>query len=274
MGGMVAGKFSSGADLSTGCLVNSILTGWLSQSFMYGPSLGTLINPNSAISNQQTIVNNAGSKINAGAVSDYYSGSWTVLSLMLINGDLSRITSIVTGTSTPVTPVSVPVAAPKPVPVPVAAPKPVPAPVAAPKPVPAPVAAPKPVPVAGGCANVNYGGDPTNDWYIVIAGAPTTATVSISCASNVKSSCTLNPTWGRFTCNPTASCAQPRSAIVNGVSCALNPATVIARLEEDSTPSPIPSWGIALIVVGAVGCICLIIGSIFYFTRPVQEERV
>jgi hypothetical protein len=128
--------------------------------------------------------------------------------------------------------------------------------------------------VSGGCTNINYGSDPTNNWYVVVAGAPTTATVSVTCAGNVETSCTLNPDWGRFTCNPTASCAMPRSAIVNGVTCPLNPNTVISRLEEDSTTTSIPSWGIALIVVGAVGCVCLILGGIFYFTRPAQEERV
>jgi hypothetical protein len=262
MGPMVANKFQSNSDLSTGCLVQSIHSSWLSNAFMYGPTLTSLVNPHSAIVNQQTLVNNAGSKLNAAPVSDYYSGSWTVLSMMVINGDLAKIASIVKGGASPV-PVTVPV--------PVSAPKPVPV---APK-SPVPVPAPKPVPVggSGSCSNINYGDVPTNNYYVVIAGASGSSTVVVSCPNNVKASCTWNPTWGRHTCNPSTACLQPRSAIVNGVTCALNPSIIQARMEDDAQ-SALPSWGIALIVVGAVGTICLILGGIFYFTRPTPEERV
>jgi len=262
MGPHVASKFSTGANLNTGCLVSSIHTGWLSSAFMYGPTLTSLVNPSSGITNQQTIVNNAAAKINGGSVSDYYSGSWTILSLMVVNGDLAKISSLANGGAV----APVPVATPKPVPV---APNSVP--VAAPKSVPV---APRPVPVGPvSCANIKYGDVPTNNWYIVIAGATGTSTVNIKCASSAQYACTWNPTWGRHTCNPSTECAQPRSAVVNGVTCPLNPA-IIARMEEDSPSTAIPSFAIALIVVGAVAVICAIIGAIFYFTRAPQEERV
>jgi hypothetical protein len=257
MGPPVADKFQTGSNLPTGCLVQSIFTNWLGESFMYGPTLTSLVNPHSAIVNQQNIINNAAAKINAGSVSNYYSGSWTLLSLMVVNGDLAKIVSIVTGgAAQPVAPVpvaSVPVA-PKPVPV-----------------APAPVAS---VPVAtGSCANIKYGDVPTNNWYIVIAGATSTSSVSVKCPNNVQASCTWSATWGRHTCNPSAECIMPRSAVVNGATCALNP-DIIARMEEDSTPTSIPAWGIALIVVGSLSAIVLILGAIFYFSRPEREERV
>jgi len=270
MGPHIASKFQLGANLNTGCLVKSIFNGWLSNAFMYGPTLTSLVNPHASIAGQQNIINNAASKINGGSISDYYSGSWTILSLMVVNGDLAKITSLVTGGSVPPAPVAVP----KPVaPVPVA-PKPVAVPITAPKPVPVPVTAPKPVPVGPvSCANLKYGDVPTNNWYIVIAGATVSSTVKVKCSDNSQHSCTWNPTWGRHTCNPTTECKMARSAVVNGVTCALDP-NIIARKEEDSAPTSIPAFAIALIVVGSVCVICAILGAIFYITRPAQEERV
>jgi len=213
---------------------------------MYGPTLTALVNPNPAVSSQQTLLNQAATKVNSGSVSDYYSGSWTVLSLMLLNGDLARITSRVTGGSpTPVAP-----QAPAPRPVPVTYPVPVRYPVPVTYPVPRPVA---PAPTGYlSCANIKYGDTPTNNWFIVISGASSSNTVSVTCGNNAQAGCTWNADWKRHTCQATVECPQPRTARVDGLSCALNPNSIARKEFEDSTPAPgdMPAWGIALLVLG------------------------
>jgi hypothetical protein len=178
---------------------------------------------------------------------------------MVVNGDLTRIASIVTGGS-----------------VQVATPNPVPVPVAALRPVPVAPAASNPVPVApsGSCSNIKYGDVPTNNYYVAVYGATGSNTVAVTCLNNVKVNCIWNSAWGRHTCSTNIECKVPRSAVVNGLSCPLNPLVIAARMEEDTPATPIPSWGIALIVVGSVACICAVVGATFYFTRPAPEERV
>jgi len=142
----VASKFASNSNLQTGGLVTSIHSGWLNNAFMYGPTLSSLVYPK--VSNQQTTLNSAGSKIAGGTISDYYSGSWLALSTFVINGDALKVASLLTG-NTPVPVPQAPVPVPQaPVPVP-QAPVPVPqAPVPVPRaPVPVPQA-PVPVPRA------------------------------------------------------------------------------------------------------------------------------
>jgi hypothetical protein len=253
----VAQKFSTGGDLSTGDLVRSIHPNWLGNAFMYGPTLTSLINPNSAVSSQQTLLNNAAAKVNSGSVSDYYSGSWTVLSLMVLNGDLAKISSRVTGGSpTPVTP-QAPVPAPKPVPVPVPVPKPVV--------VPAPTS-------SESCTNIKYGDAPYNNWYIVIFGASGSNIVSVTCGNNAQTSCTWNADWQRHTCQPTIECPQPRTAKVNGVSCPLNPNSIARKEFDDSkTTTPFPSWGIALIVLGVLA-ITLSLAAIYLLVKLFKRQ--
>jgi hypothetical protein len=55
MGPMVASKFATNSDLSTGCLVQSVHSSWLTNAFIYGPTLTSLVNPHSAIANQLTL---------------------------------------------------------------------------------------------------------------------------------------------------------------------------------------------------------------------------
>jgi hypothetical protein len=270
----VADKFSKNADLSTGCLINSIHAGWLTEAFMYGPTLTALVKPHASVTNQQTLVTNACSKLSANSVTNYYSGSWTVLSLMILNGDIARISSIVTGGA----------AAPVQAPAPVTAPKPVP--VTAPKPVPVsvPVTAPKPVPVtapvSASCSNIKYGGDPANNWFISVAGAPSTATVSVTCPNNAKATCTWNADWKRHSCQASTECKQPRSAVVNGLSCQLNPTVIAARLEDEtaepSTPlsGPFLAMSITLIVLGVVIISLLILALILLARRAPAMETV
>lgn len=57
----IAQRFSSNQNLGTGCLVNSIHSGWLDNAFMYGPCLSTLAYPASGITQAQ--VNAAGTKL-------------------------------------------------------------------------------------------------------------------------------------------------------------------------------------------------------------------
>jgi len=271
----VADKFSKNADLSTGCLVNSIHSGWLNEAFMYGPTLTALVKPHASVANQQTLVTNACTKLSANAVTNYYSGSWTVLSLMILNGDIARISSIVTGAAAPV---AAPVAAPKPVPVtvPVTAPKPVPVSV--------PVTAPKPVPVTApvpaSCTNIKYGDNPANNYFIVVAGAASTATVSVTCLNNVKVTCAWNADWKRHACQANTECKQARTAIVNGLACPLSPTVIAARLEDETTEPSTPLSGpflamsITLIVLGVVIISLLILALILLARRAPAMETV
>jgi len=142
-------------NLPTGCLVNSIFTDWTNNYFISGPTFTSLVIP--VVTNQQTILNAAASKIgSAGTISDYYGGSWIAISTLTLNGDLGRLKTLIrststgTGTTPPAptpTPTPIPVPAPTPTPIPAKTPTPTPIPVPAPTPTPIPVKTPTPTPI-------------------------------------------------------------------------------------------------------------------------------
>lgn len=80
-------------NLDKGCFVTSIHQGWLDDAFMYGPTFASLMVPliGGEAANQQQVIDLAATKVNSGTVNDYYSGSWTVLSTIMLNGDFAML---------------------------------------------------------------------------------------------------------------------------------------------------------------------------------------
>jgi len=66
---------------------------------MYGPTFSGLIKPVSGVTNQQTVLDAAGTLLSKGNITDYYPGCWTVISTLTLNGDIQKAKVLVTNTS-------------------------------------------------------------------------------------------------------------------------------------------------------------------------------
>jgi len=108
----VISKYVSGTtwnNLDTGCLVGAVFGGWTDNAFIFGPTFASLIVPVSpANSTQQTVLDSAGTKLKSTSITDYYAGSWVVLSTMAVNGDFGKVSALVRSTTStfPQVPVS------------------------------------------------------------------------------------------------------------------------------------------------------------------------
>jgi hypothetical protein len=97
----VISKYNGGfSDLSTGCLVNSIIPNWASLPFMYGPTFSSLVFPTNNANHAKTLAA-AAATLSAASISDYYAGSWVAISTMTLNGDLAKAKALLRSTTVP-----------------------------------------------------------------------------------------------------------------------------------------------------------------------------
>jgi len=199
------------------------------------------------------------------------------------------------------TPVPVPKSSPTPVPVPKSSPTPVPVPKSSPTPVPVPKA-PVPVPQvsvptsSGGCSGVQYGSTPGEWWTAIVA--PKANAVTVKCANSETRSCDFDSGWGRFTCTLSSngrSCPLPHVAIVDGVSCTLNPSLISSASDTGSVSETnnngaetetsdntgtviqieesVPGWAVALLVIGSIAVVSLFVVVIVVATASSKTEK-
>jgi hypothetical protein len=200
---------SSFGNLDTGGLVTSIFASWLQNSFIYGPTFCSLIMPVSTVSNQQNILNTAAGILNSGTISDYYAGSWTVISTLTISGDLEKAKSLVSGP--PGTSSS----------------NPPPTTTTPPPPNPPPTTTPPPT-SSGSSTSLKCGlaGCVINNNYVeFVPPNGQVTTPQVKCADGRVISCTWSGT--KYQCSSsTAVCASP-VPLINGASCPLTRGTAV-----------------------------------------------
>ncbi|XP_014663182.1 PREDICTED: uncharacterized protein LOC106805923 [Priapulus caudatus] len=86
-------------NLDTGCFVTSVMSNWLDNAFMYGPTFSSLLPllVGGEAADQQRVLDLAATKVDSQGISDYYSGSWTALATLTLSGDLAALKPLLTG---------------------------------------------------------------------------------------------------------------------------------------------------------------------------------
>jgi len=209
----LSGKFTGSTfnNLDTGGLVNSVFANWLQNPFIYGPTFCSLVKPISGLSNQQAALNWGANLLNGVSITEYYGGSWTVISTLTISGDLAKAASYVgSGSSTPPPVPTAPVKPPAPVPT---------APVKPPAPVPtAPVKPPAPSPTKSGavCSVTGQTYTPTN-MNFVVSGVSSVTSAQVQCSGSTMLTCTSLGS-NIYQCKSSTACQSP-VPYVNGSPC-------------------------------------------------------
>mmetsp|Transcript_101277 Transcript_101277/g.285520 ORF Transcript_101277/g.285520 Transcript_101277/m.285520 type:complete len:1052 (-) Transcript_101277:131-3286(-) len=105
----------SNLDVDDTCLVDAVFGSWERNAFIAGPTFASLVWPSDSVpsARQQELIDGAGTRIAGFDVSNYYAASWTVMTTVTLNGDVSKA-AIRAGLGAPTspTPSSAPTSAP------------------------------------------------------------------------------------------------------------------------------------------------------------------
>jgi len=217
-------------------LLKVFFSGWLSNAFIYGPTFCGLVDKVSSLSNQDAALAKAKDIVSSASVSDYYAGSWVVLSTLTLSGDLAKAASLAGGSPpSPVAPTKAPVAAPV---------APTKAPVAAPV---APTKAPVASPVAPSSRTCTIKGCSINMNYIEFLTSTTGVTnANILCSDGRTVACTVvnSGSNGKYSCpvKDSKSCINPIPQL-DGVKCPLT----IPNNGKTCTAGTINDWWVEFV---------------------------